>query len=129
MFKSKSLDNQQPTVSILAAGMVVTGNIDTKGDIRIDGTLKGNIKSEAKIIVGPEGLIEGDIIARNSDIMGKVDGKIKVGELLHLKGKAEVTGDIHAMKLVVEPTANFNGQCKMGANVVELREIARAVNE
>ena len=129
MFKSKSTDNQQPAVSIVATGMVVSGNIDTKGDIRIDGTLKGNIVSQAKIIIGPEGLIEGDIKSRNADIMGKVEGKIQVDELLHLKGKAEVSGDIHAMKLVVEPTANFNGHCKMGANVVELREIARAVNE
>jgi cytoskeletal protein CcmA (bactofilin family) len=129
MFRSKTTDNQPTAVSIVSLGMIISGNIDTHGDVRIDGTLKGNLFSRAKIFIGPEAVIEGDIIAKQADIMGKVEGKIQVDDLLYLRGKAEVNGDIHTMKLVVEPSASFNGQCKMGANVVELSDIARAVNE
>lgn len=117
------------SVSIVSSGMIVSGNIDTHGDIRIDGTLRGNVRSLAKIFIGPDAVIEGDITGQQADIMGRVDGKIQVDDLLYLRGKAHVQGDIHASKLVVEPSANFNGQCRMGANIVDLTEIARAVNE
>lgn len=117
------------SVSIVSSGMIIFGNIDTHGDIRIDGTLRGNVSSRAKIFIGPDAIIEGDITGQQADIMGRVDGKIQVDDLLYLRGKAHVQGDIHASKLVVEPSANFNGQCKMGANIVELTDLSRAVNE
>lgn len=129
MFRSKTTDNQTPGVSIVSTGMVISGNIETSGDIRIDGTLKGNLSSRAKIFIGPEAIVEGDIIGHQADIMGRVEGNIQVDDVLQLRGKAAVYGDIHAMKLVVESSASFNGQCKMGANIVELSDIARAVNE
>ncbi len=129
MFRPKKADNQMQSVSIVSSGMIVSGNIDTHGDIRIDGTLRGNVRSLAKIFIGPDAVIEGDITGQQADIMGRVDGKIQVDDLLYLRGKAHVQGDIHASKLVVEPSANFNGQCRMGANIVDLTEIARAVNE
>jgi cytoskeletal protein CcmA (bactofilin family) len=62
--------------------------------------------------------------------MGRVTGSIKVQELLFLHGKTQVNGDIHAGKLQVEPTAVFNGNCHMGANVVELKkEVSVAMNQ
>mgnify|MGYP001792233815 CR=1 FL=1 len=109
---------------------VITGNIQSSGDIRIDGTLKGNIICKAKILVGPEGVIEGDITGQQADILGTVHGRIKMSGLLHLHGKASVEGDIHASKLQIETTVSFNGQCHMGANIVELNpDMAEAVNE
>ncbi len=129
MFRSKKADNQMQNVSIVSFGMIVMGNIDTHGDIRIDGTLKGNLCSRSKIFIGPDAVIEGNITGQQADIMGRVDGKIQVDDLLYLRGKAMVQGDIHATKLVVEPSANFNGKCKMGANIIELNDIARAVND
>ena len=111
---------QHPT-SFIAAGTVLTGNIESSGDIRIDGCLKGNLNCRAKVVLGSDGVIEGDVRAGQADLMGKVDGRVWANELLNLRGSAEVTGDIHAVKLLIEPTASFNGQCKMGANVVELQ--------
>jgi len=52
-----------------------------------------------------------------------------IKEVLQLRGKCNVDGDIFAGKLEVEPSATFNGRCHMGANVVELNiELATAVN-
>ncbi|MBS1744478.1 MAG: polymer-forming cytoskeletal protein [Bacteroidetes bacterium] len=137
MFKSKSRtpvnESSMKMASIISTGTVITGNINSEGDIRIDGILKGNITCKAKVLIGPDGVVEGDITAQQGDILGRVQGKIKMSELLHLHGKATVEGDIHAAKLMIEPTVSFNGQCQMGANIVELNpemaSLASAVNE
>src|SRR5688500_3483058 len=108
----------QPSgASIIAAGTTLKGDISSNGDIRIDGTLHGNIHCTAKVVIGANGVIEGDISGQQADIMGKVSGTIKVKELLQLKGGSLVTGNIHSSKLQTEPTANFNGQCHMNATV------------
>jgi cytoskeletal protein CcmA (bactofilin family) len=134
MFNSKSKSSSDATTSdastMIAAGTTITGDLESYGDIRIDGTLKGNLKGRAKIIIGTEGVVEGNIEGLQVDIMGHVTGTIKVQELLYLHGNTEVHGDIYAGKLQVEPTAVFNGKCHMGANIVELNNgISNAVNQ
>lgn len=99
--------------SIIAAGTTLKGDINSSGDIRIDGTLQGNINSTAKVVIGSNGVVEGDINGQQADIMGKINGTIKVKELLQLKGGSNVTGNIYASKLQIETSANFNGQCHM----------------
>lgn len=134
MFKSKSRSSDE-TVSnastLVGAGTTITGNIESNGDIRIDGVLKGNLKAKSKIIIGAEGVVEGDIEGQHADIMGRVTGKIRVQDLLYLHGTTVLNGDIYAGKLQIEPTAVFNGKCNMGgANIVELNNgIANAVNQ
>lgn len=133
MFSSKSRSSYETPVgstTIIGAGAVISGNIESVGDIRIDGILKGNLACRSKILLGPEAIIEGDIIANQADILGKVLGKVKVNDLLHLHGKAVVQGNIQTGKLQIESTASFNGECHMGANIVELSiEMGKAVNE
>ncbi len=134
MFNSKSRSSDDATASggntLISAGTTISGDIDSNGDIRIDGILKGNLKGRAKIIIGTEGVVEGDIEGLQADIMGHVRGTIKVQELLYLHGTTKVNGDIYAGKLQIEPTAVFNGKCNMGANVVELNNaVANVVNQ
>ena len=133
MFNSKSRSVDETTAgatSIIGAGTTITGNIQSNGDIRIDGTLIGNLTGRAKVFIGPEGIIDGDVEGQQADVLGKIKGKIKVKELLHLRGKASIDGDLYAGKLQVEPTVTFNGKCHMGANIVELNaEIPNAVNQ
>lgn len=132
MFKPKQQNKPAPslTASIIATGNMINGNISSEGDIRIDGTIKGNVFSKAKVLIGNEGIVEGTIYCREADIAGQVSGNINTNEMLHLKGNAIVNGDIHTAKLLIEPSVSFNGQCQMGANIVELKpEMAAAVNE
>lgn len=107
---------QQTGASIIAAGTTLKGDISSNGDIRIDGTLQGNIQSTAKVVIGANGVVEGDISGQQADIMGKTSGTIKVKELLQLKGGCNVSGNIYAAKLQIETSANFNGQCHMTTN-------------
>ncbi len=112
--------NNGSGATLIGAGTTLKGDIKSNNDLRIDGTVIGNINSNAKIIIGTSGVVEGDIIGNQADIVGKVSGNIRAKELLQLRGESTVTGNIYAGKLQIEPTATFNGQCHMGANVVEI---------
>jgi len=115
---------QQPTsgngTTLISAGTKLKGDISSSSDLRIDGTVLGNIHSTAKIVIGSSGIVEGDISGNQADIVGKVSGNIHTKELLQLRGECVVTGNLFAGKLQVEPSATFNGQCHMGANIVEM---------
>jgi cytoskeletal protein CcmA (bactofilin family) len=126
MFNTKNkTDMQQSTTSgngttLISAGTTLKGDISSNSDLRIDGTIIGNIHSSAKIVIGSNGVVEGDISGNQADIVGKVSGNIRAKELLQLRGECVVSGNLYAGKLQVEPSATFNGQCHMGANVVEM---------
>jgi cytoskeletal protein CcmA (bactofilin family) len=123
MFKNKTTTaagESSTSTTIIGAGTTITGNMECTGDIRIDGTLKGNLHASAKIIVGASGLVDGDINGKQADVMGKVIGVIKVSEILYLHEKGSVNGDIYAAQLKIDPSASFNGQSHMGASVVDL---------
>ena len=122
---------QQSGATIIAAGTTLKGDINSSGDIRIDGTLQGNIQSTAKVVIGANGIVDGDISGQQADIMGKINGTIRVKELLQLKGGSTITGNIHAAKLQIETNANFNGQCHMtsGAAPGKLPASGNTINE
>jgi cytoskeletal protein CcmA (bactofilin family) len=128
MFKTKSDNNMANEkisssgtgTTLIGQGTKVKGDINSANDIRIDGTIVGNITSQAKIIIGATGFVEGDITGNQADIVGKVSGNLKIKDILMLRGDAVVDGNIFAAKLQIEPTSTFNGQCHMGANVVEM---------
>ncbi|HVU95852.1 MAG TPA: polymer-forming cytoskeletal protein [Puia sp.] len=101
------------SASLIGAGTTMKGDITSSGDLRIDGTLVGNIHCTAKVVIGANGNVQGDIHGQTADIMGKVTGTIKVKDLLQLKGGSAVNGNLEAGKLQIEPTANFNGACQM----------------
>lgn len=101
------------STSLIGAGTSMKGDITSNGDLRIDGNLVGNINCSAKVVIGANGVVQGDINGQTADIMGKVTGTIRVKDLLQLKGGSFVNGNIQAAKLQIEPTANFNGECHM----------------
>lgn len=107
--------------NVIGKGTVLEGNIETYGNIRIEGKIIGNIKSKSKIALGNSSHIEGNIIAQNADIEGQVRGRLEISELLVLKSTSVINGDILTGKLVVEPGAVFNGTCKMGAAVKDIK--------
>lgn len=129
MFSTKSrseleIPASSSGTSLIGTGTVIKGDIVSSGDIRIDGILKGNISGSAKVLIGAEGVVEGDIEGQQADILGKVTGKIVIKDLLNLRGKSVIKGNISAGKLQVEPTVTFAGKCHVGegsvASVVEM---------
>ncbi len=114
-------DEISSSSNTIGKGTFLEGNIETYGNIRVEGKVVGNVKSKSKVALGNSSHVQGNIIAQNADIEGEVRGRLEVSELLVLKATAVINGDIVTGKLVVEPGAVFNGSCKMGATVKEIK--------
>jgi cytoskeletal protein CcmA (bactofilin family) len=110
------------SATLISEGTILQGDVKSENDLRIDGTIQGNVISSAKVVIGPTGCVEGNILGKQADVTGKVIGNITVQEILQLRGQSNVQGNINAATLQIDPTAIFNGQCQMGgalaANVV-----------
>lgn len=109
---SKPLRNQN-SFSIIAQGMKISGDIESENDIRIDGEVNGNIYCKGKLIIGEDGLITGDVHARQADVFGNINGNAYTDALLCLKSGCVINGNLTTGKLEIAPDAVFNGQCTM----------------
>jgi cytoskeletal protein CcmA (bactofilin family) len=105
------------SVNLIGKGTEITGDINSLGDLRIDGVLKGNLITKGKFVLGPNGSIIGNVKSQNADLSGEVTGTVVVEDMLSLKASSKITGDILTGKLSIEPGAVFSGNCSMGAKV------------
>ncbi len=112
-------------INMIGAGTTINGDIVSKGDIRVDGILKGSVNTLGKLVLGSEGMIEGDVICKDADISGLIKAKITVSQLLSLKTTAKLSGDIITNKLSIEPGATFSGSCSMGAVIKDLKDAGK----
>ena len=101
----------------IVEGTIIKGDIISKADFRLDGELIGNFQSTGKLVIGPTGSVTGDISCNNADIEGKFNGTIQVAELLNVKSKASIQGEVTVGKLAVEPGADFSAACTMQENI------------
>lgn len=108
------------SINLIGSGTKIEGDISSNGDLRIDGTIVGNVQSKAKVVVGATGVVEGDINCQNADISGTVKGKTTISELLFLKASSKISGDIVTGKLIVEVGASFTGSCNMGPMIKDI---------
>ena len=120
--KASSNGSVGPILNIVGAGTTVEGLISCDGDIRIEGHVKGTVKSKAKIVIGNSGSVEGDLFCDNADISGKIFGSVEAQDMLFLKSTAYLEGDITTTKFVVEAGAKFNGNCRMGVKEIKPNE-------
>ena len=111
--KVKNQDHLLGKTNRIVEGTSINGDIITKADFRLDGTLTGNFTSEGKIVIGPTGIVQGDFICKSIDIEGKFSGKLQAEGMLNIKSKAHITGEVIVGKLAVEPGAKFEASCEM----------------
>ena len=100
-------------VSIIAPNMEITGDLFSEGDIRVDGTVKGNIKCDSKVVITSSGKVHGTIQSIQADVYGTVIGQIDTVESIALRTQSHIEGNINTKKLLIEANAFFNGQCTM----------------
>lgn len=114
--KNKPEANAGGLHNTLALGTKVKGDISMDIDFRLDGSIEGNIKCGAKIVLGPKAHVNGNIESVNAEIAGVLIGTIRTSEKLTIKSTADIQGDIYALALEVEPNAKINGTCSMSAS-------------
>ncbi len=115
--KNQELESKLP--NMIGPGTKIIGDINTNGDIRIDGQIEGNINSKGKVVIGTNGNVKGEIYCTNAEISGLLTGKVSATELLCLKANSKFNGEIVAGKLSIEPGAMFTGSCSMGTSTTK----------
>lgn len=126
---AKLMEMETSQINTITHGSTIKGNVVANGDFRLDGTLNGNIQLNGKLVVGESGVINGNAICQNANIIGTIVGNISVKELLSLHATANVKGDILINKLSIEPGAVFTGTCRMIDEVRRENEAAQQQQE
>lgn len=111
--KSKKLTDVGEVHNALSLNTEIIGNIATQDDMRFDGSIKGNINSEKKIVVGDRAVIEGDIRCANLDSLGQITGDVYCEEKIVLRANSRLRGNVSAKSIEIEPGAFFDGTCQM----------------
>lgn len=96
--------------SLLSSDLVVNGNLESAGDMQVDGTIEGDIKS-VKLTVSASAIVRGSIEAETVTIAGNVTGQIKAKHVT-LSKSARVIADVIQERLTIEPGAFFEGNCR-----------------
>jgi cytoskeletal protein CcmA (bactofilin family) len=107
----------QDQINLVGKGTVFEGTVRAENDVRASGQVIGTLRVEGKAMIAESGSVDGEIIATNADVAGRVQGDIEIEERLVLKSTARVEGNIETDRLVVEEGAQFTGECTMGTPI------------
>jgi cytoskeletal protein CcmA (bactofilin family) len=104
----------ETVISIIGPGMNVVGDCHTEGTLRVEGTVRGSVWAGKAVVVGRDGLVEGDITTQDAVVSGTVHGALVAESRLELQATCHVEGDIRARRMQLEEGAVLNGTVQMG---------------
>ena len=110
--------------TIIGKDTQITGELDIKGALRVDGTVKGKVLCSDCVTVGATGTVEAEIEAKTAIIAGHVMGNVNCSEKIELQAKCEMDGDLKTKSLVIEQGAVFCGACNMKGGTPDLGFLA-----
>ncbi len=100
--------------TFLGADAVIEGIIEFEGTIRLEGKVKGAIRSKnGTVIIGEGSVIDADMDVQVAIIMGKVNGFVKANDRIEIYPPGSVMGDIQAPVVCIDAGVKFNGSCAM----------------
>jgi cytoskeletal protein CcmA (bactofilin family) len=116
-----------PTRSVIDAWLNITGDLQSEGEVQVDGQIKGDIRC-AHLTVGKDAMIVGNITADEVVVRGRVKGVIRANRVI-LQDSSRVESEIFHKKLAIEEGAIFEGQSRlredpMKAELVDLQSVA-----
>jgi len=121
--------NTEKLESFIGANSTFKGDIDTKGTLRVDGIVEGNIVADW-VVLGEKSHVKGDITARGIVVGGRVDGNIKAKEIVEIKNKGQLFGEIFTGKLVIVEGGIFDGRSRMhpeeSAKIIDFQSLDKA---
>lgn len=104
-----------PAETVVGPSVKIQGDLNSEGNIRIEGQVTGKVKTSQNVYVGEAAKITADVVTGNAVIAGEVQGNIKASGSLILQNTARIVGDISCVVLRVEDGAQFSGKCSMGS--------------
>ena len=110
--------------SIVGPSVKIDGDLKSQGNLRIDGTVTGKVKTTQNLYVGESANITADVEAENAVVSGVVQGNVKVTGALVLGKTGRLMGDMVCGTLQVEEGAYFAGKCQMKDNGGKLEPVA-----
>src|SRR5437762_2611204 len=113
MDKMMDSDLNAPAETVVGPSVKIQGDLNSEGNIKIEGTVKGKVKTSQSVFVVPGAKITADVVAGNGMIGGEISGNLKISGHLVLQGTAKILGDIACSILRVEDGAQFSGKCTM----------------
>src|SRR3989338_8715270 len=114
--------------TVIAEGVKVEGNFVSKGNVLVEGVLKGTVKTDQDLRVSERAKIIANVVAANAVISGEVQGNLKVLGQLEMLPTARVIGDVEAKVLIVSAGACLNGKCIMGEAALSAESIKKNGN-
>ena len=112
--ESSGRHGRESSLSIVANGMRVIGELETSGVVKVEGVIEGSVHAEQEVLVAKDGLVQGDIQTRQAIIGGRVVGSIHGYERVEVQQDSVVQGDITTKRLVVHEGGEVNGSIHMG---------------
>ena len=115
----KALDENlnSPAETVVGPSVKIQGDLNSEGNIKIEGQVSGKVKTSQSVFVIPGAKIAADILAGNAVVGGEVQGNLKISGHLILQSTAKLVGDLVCTVLRVEDGAQFSGKCVMGGNI------------
>lgn len=110
MFKKEIPDE---IASLLGEGVEVSGEICFTNGLRVDGSVKGRVRSEGLLIIGPKGRVEAEVFTRKVSISGEFRGSLHATDRVEVHSDGRVYGDLFTPCLIIEAGAIFEGKCNM----------------
>lgn len=117
MSKNESVGPQQGregVISIIGPGMRVTGDCQTEGTLRIEGTVEGTVRAGKAVVLGKDGVVDGDISTQDAVIGGRVNGSIAAESRLELQATCIIEGEVRARRIKLEEGGRVNGTVQIG---------------
>ncbi|MEZ4455018.1 MAG: polymer-forming cytoskeletal protein [Gemmatimonadales bacterium] len=101
------------TVSIIAPDLLINGDLQAEGVIRIEGRVAGNVSAGNQILLSQGGVVEGDLATREAVLAGEVRGTVVASERIEVQASAQVHGDIVTPRLLIQEGGLINGAIRM----------------
>lgn len=111
---SSAADERVIVPSVIGPDLKITGDLETKGELQIDGEVEGEIHGSS-VVIGKKGRITGGIVAEEIVVRGQVMGSIH-GKRVLLQSSSRVEADIFHESLVIEDGASFEGRLQRSLN-------------
>lgn len=106
---------ENKVVTIIGPGTMIKGEITSKGTIRIEGDVSGQVKCGDSIVVQESGRVKADLTAAQVVIGGEVHGNVYAHERLEILSGGKVLGDITSPRIAMAEGVIFEGKCAMKA--------------